>query len=172
MARRFETSFIAVLVFCRWLMAPIYVGLLGVLLIVAAEFFRELAHAIMSFADADASSIILVALKLIDLVLVGHLTFIMIFAGLEMLRSVSITVDRENLPHWTGSLDFSSVKLKIIGSIVAIAGVDLLEIFFDTQAVDKLDVLWKIVILLTLVTSGFLLVVMDRVEAGRHANPT
>src|SRR5215469_12525550 len=73
----------------RWLMASLYSGLLGAMLLVILEFIRELVLALAQFPNADAASANVDVLRLINLVLVGYLAFIMSTAGIRTLRSVT-----------------------------------------------------------------------------------
>jgi uncharacterized protein (TIGR00645 family) len=58
----------------------------------------------------------------------------------------------------------------VFGSISAIAAIEVLESFINIESVDKQNVLWEILILLTLVVSGLLLAWMDRLgDGGTHA---
>jgi len=147
----------------RWLMAPLYLGLIVALAIVLAEFYRELAHTIAGFGEMTMDMVNLAVLKLIDLVLVGNLVFIMTAAGVQALgSSAAAAADRHD---WMGNLDFNGLKFKILASIVAIAAIELLETYMNISSINKTDVLWKIVILLALVLSGVLLAWMDRLDA-------
>jgi uncharacterized protein (TIGR00645 family) len=147
----------------RWLMAPLYLGLIAAMGIVLAEFCRELAHTIAGFGEMTMDAVNLAALKLIDLVLVANLVFIMTAAGVQALALTAETsADRRD---WMGKLDFSGLKFKILASIIAIASIELLETYMNIGSMNKTDVLWKIVILLALALTGVLLAWMDRLGA-------
>ena len=149
----------------RWLMAPLYLGLIAALGLVLVEFYRELAHTIAGFGEMTIDMVNLAVLKLIDLVLVGNLVFIMTAAGVEAMALNAVTAaDRRD---WMGKLDFNGLKFKILASIVAIASVELLETYMNIGSMNKTDVLWKILILLALVLSGVLLAWMDRLGADQ-----
>jgi uncharacterized protein (TIGR00645 family) len=151
----------------RWLMAPLYLGLIAALVVVVVEFFKELFHAIIGFVGLSADGTILAILKLIDLVLIGNLVLIMITAGIGTLGSIPQNEHDEPLMQFMGKVDFSGLKLKVIVSLVAIAAVDLLESFVEVATIDKTDLLWQIVILATFVVTGLLLAWMDRL-IGSH----
>src|SRR5580693_1754506 len=89
MLQRLEALVAAVLVASRWLMAPLYIGLIAALIVVGAEFFRELIHTIAGFMALDTDGVILAVLKLIDLVLIANLVLIMISAGIGTLRATA-----------------------------------------------------------------------------------
>ena len=144
----------------RWLMAPLYLGLIAAMGLVLAEFCRELVHTIAGFGGMTMDMVNLAALKLIDLVLVANLVFIMTAAGVQALASSA--EPPEDRPDWMGKLDFGGLKFKILASIIAIASIELLETYMNISSMNKTDVLWKIVILLALALTGVLLAWMDR----------
>lgn len=159
-----ERSIATTLKASRWLMAPLYLGLIAALGVVLVEFYRDLAHTIVEFSDMTPDMVSLAVLKLIDLVLVGNLVFIMTAAGIQALASSAASaVDQRD---WMGKLDFSDLKFKILASIVAIASIELLETYMNVGSINKTDVLWKIVILLALALAGVLVAWMDRLGAG------
>ena len=155
-----------VLIASRWLMAPLYLGLIAALIIDAFEFFEELIHTIVGVPGLDANGTILAVLKLVDLVLIGNLVLIMIVAGIGTLGTIARSDDDAPLAQFMGKVDFSGLKLKVIVSLVAIAAVDLLESFVEVHSTDKTDLMWQIAILATFVVTGVLLALMDRLHDG------
>ncbi|MES2034364.1 MAG: TIGR00645 family protein [Pseudomonadota bacterium] len=152
----------------RWLMAPMYVGLVIALLALIVIFFQELVHEVPHILSgtAHADDAILLALSLIDLSLAGNLVLIVIFSGYENFVSkldIGDTVDR---PSWMGTVDFSGLKMKLVASIVAISAIALLKAFLEASdanapGIDEAKMLWLVVIHLTFVVSGVLLALMD-----------
>jgi uncharacterized protein (TIGR00645 family) len=155
----------------RWLMAPMYLGLVVALAMLMVVFLRELlyyAPQIMTLSSEDA---ILAILTLIDLTLAGNLLLIVLFSGYENFVSkldIEDTVDR---PSWMGTVDFSGLKMKLIASIVAISGIHLLKRFMEIGEIhaetpfDPTQLRWMVVIHLTFVASGVLLALMDWVTS-------
>ncbi|MDP1738966.1 MAG: TIGR00645 family protein [Caulobacter sp.] len=151
----------------RWLMAPMYVGLvlaLGALIVV---FGQELIHAVpvILSGDVHAEDAILLALSLIDLSLAGNLVLIVIFSGYENFVSKMDIGDQVDRPSWMGTVDFSGLKMKLVASIVAISAIALLKAFLQaTEAnapIDQARMLWLVIIHLSFVVSGVLLALMD-----------
>lgn len=150
--------------FCsRWLMAPIYVGLVGALIILLVGFTRELFHFVMHAMTLSQTDIVLGVLSLIDLSLSGNLLLIVIFSGYENFVSKIDTQDHEDQPEWKGSVDFSTLKLKLIASIVAISGIHLLKVFMDVNKATEQQIKWMVIIHLIFVVSGVLLASMDKI---------
>jgi uncharacterized protein (TIGR00645 family) len=151
----------------RWAMAPFCLGLMVALLLVLAQFFRELAHAIAEFGGMVGSDVILAVLKLADLVFVANLLVLIIAAGVELFIPRASDVAHEE-SFGLSSVEFAILKLRVVASITAIATIDLLEDFINIDQTDKTGVLWQIAILLTFVVSGVLLALMDRLSTIRH----
>lgn len=148
----------------RWLMAPFYVGLVVALAMLLVVFVQELAAAIPHVLESDSEEIILVVLTLIDLSLAGNLVLIVVFSGYENFVSKINIEGHEDRPSWMGTLDFSGLKIKLVGSIVAISAISLLRAFMtltqDTE-IDQTRIFWLVMLHLTFVTSGVLFAVMD-----------
>jgi uncharacterized protein (TIGR00645 family) len=152
----------------RWLLAPFYLGLVVSLAMLLAAFVAELLHAVpqaMDLSNADPEQVILAALGLIDLSLAGNLVVIVIFSGYENFVSKINTENAEDRPSWMGTLDFSGLKMKLIGSIVAISAISLLRAFMAlTEPGTVLDaprLRWMLMLHLTFVVSGLLFAAMD-----------
>lgn len=153
----------------RWIMAPFYIGLVLTLLILLVKFTQELVLFAPTVLDISEAKMILGVLTLIDLVLAGNLLLMVIFAGYENFVSKIDTGDSEDRPDWMGKVDFSGLKLKLIGSIVAISGIHLLKAFMDIKEISKEDLFWLVIIHMAFVFSGVLFAVMDYLTAKSHA---
>ncbi|MBL8697157.1 MAG: TIGR00645 family protein [Alphaproteobacteria bacterium] len=153
----------------RWLQAPLYLGLVVVLLLVVVKFLAELVHLSAILFSADESRMVLYVLTLVDLVMVANLTVMVIISGYENFVSRIENVDSADQLSWFGKLDAGSLKIKLASSIVAISSIHLLKAFLDagTIANDKLLIL--VAIHLTFVVSAILLAYLDKLAFGGHA---
>ncbi len=105
----------------RWLLAPIYFGLSLGLLALALKFFQEVFHVIPNVFSMAESDLILVLLSLIDMALVGGLLVMVMISGTRTSsRNWISTTGKEKL-NWLGTMDSSSLKMKVAASIVAIS---------------------------------------------------
>ena len=145
----------------RWLLAPFYIGLAFALAILLAKFTQEIFHFIPGVLASSESDVLLFVLTLIDLSLTGNLLLMVIFAGYENFVSHIDVGDDAHRPSWMGTVDFSGLKIKLIGSIVAISGIHLLKQFLNMEAVNKEDLKWMLLTHAAFVISGVLLAVMD-----------
>jgi uncharacterized protein (TIGR00645 family) len=152
----------------RWLLAPFYLGLVVSLVLLLAAFAGKLVHALplaLDIINVDPEKTILAVLGLIDLSLAGNLVVIVIFSGYENFVSKINTENSEDRPEWMGTLDFSGLKMKLIGSIVAISAISLLRAFMTLSesegAMDEARLRWMLYLHLTFVLSGLLFAAMD-----------
>ncbi len=153
----------------RWILAPLYVGLLLSLLPLLYRFFQEFISLVKISADADMHHITLKILELLDTVLLGNLIIIIIFAGYEnFVSKINVAEESEDRPHWMGRVDYSGLKIKLIGSLVAISVIELLKDFMQEGEFDSKREMWRIGIHLTFVISGVLFALMDFIADKRE----
>jgi uncharacterized protein (TIGR00645 family) len=165
-----ETRFEQGLFASRWLMAPMYLGLVVALAMMTVIFLRELAYYAPQMLTMTPEEMILAALTLIDLTLAANLLLIVLFSGYENFVSKFDFDAGQDRPEWMGKVDFSGLKLKLIASIVAISGIHLLKKFMEIRDIDnatfgETELYWLVVIHLTFVVSGVLLALMDWLQA-------
>lgn len=153
----------------RWLMAPFYAGLVGALVVLLHSFAMELVHFFNNIQSITPDKAVLGVLSLIDLSLAGNLLLIVIFSGYENFVSKLDIGEHEDRPEWQGTVDFSTLKLKLVASIVAISGIHLLKIFMNVSQVPDREIKWMLIIHVVFVTSGVLLALMDRLAIGNKA---
>jgi uncharacterized protein (TIGR00645 family) len=150
----------------RWLLAPFYLGLLlalGLLLVKFVKEFIEFAPMVFTSSGAD---VIVALLSLIDVVLVANLLVIIVYAGYENFVSRMHIGEHEDRPSWMGQVGFSELKMKLIGSIVAISAIELLRAFMSTEEMTGEQIGWKLAVHIGLVFSGLLFAIMDRIAEG------
>ena len=154
----------------RWLLAPLYVGLLLSLVPLIYRFFIEFIHLMEGIATLEMQEITLKILELLDVVLLGNLIIIVIFAGYEnFVSKINVATNSVDRPHWMGRVDYSGLKIKLIGSLVAISVIELLKDFMMEGEYDDKTQLWRIIIHVTFVISGVLFALMDFIADKREA---
>ena len=151
----------------RWLLAPFYIGLVGAIAILLFKFIKEFILLLPQLLTLDGGQIMVSVLTLVDVALVANLLLIIVFAGYENFVSKINTEDSEDRPEWMGHVTFSDLKIKLIGSIVAISGIELLKAFVNVESYTDKQLAWKVGLHLTFVVSGVLFAVMDRLTAGK-----
>ena len=156
----------------RWLLAPFYVGLVVCIILLLLKFLQELVHLSVSIHLLTEAETVIGILTLVDMSLVASLLLMIIFSGYEIFVSKIDVADHEDRPDWMGKVDFTGLKLKVIGAIVAISAIELLKTFVQipetpTEA-DTTVLLWKVIIHMTFVISGVLFALMDRINTSSH----
>ncbi len=171
-----ERGFERLLFAGRWLMAPMYFGLMLALIGMVFVFAQELIHYAETLAKMTGEGVILAGLTLIDLTLAANLVLIVLFSGYENFVSKFDIGPEEDRPDWMGKVDFQGLKIKLIASIVAISGISLLKRFmeigepgFDTAGHEG-QLFWMVVIHLAFVVTGVLLALTDWLlgRSGKH----
>lgn len=149
----------------RWLLVPMYLGLAGALLFLVVKFAREFVHVAISIVELSERQVMLSVLSLIDITLVANLLLMVILSGYENFVSKIDIAHGSERPSWLGKLDFSGLKLKLIGSIVAVAAIDLLGAFMNVEQFTSEQLAWKVGMQLTFVVCGVLYALMDKIAA-------
>ncbi|MGH7043134.1 MAG: YqhA family protein [Acetobacteraceae bacterium] len=145
----------------RWTMAPIYVGLFVALVMLAVKFIQTLVVLGLELPHLSSTDTMLGVLRLADLALLAHLVLILALAGWESVIG-PITPERSDF----ADLGFGAVKVKVLGSIVAIAAIQVLEEFVHIDVATPSPLLWQLGLLLGFAMAGVLLAVMDRMGGG------
>ena len=153
----------------RWILAPLYVGLVLALFLLAYRFAVDFIHLAQVTAKTDAHSFTLGLLALLDITLLANLILIVIFAGYEnFISRIDVATESEDRPHWMGNVDYSGLKIKLVGSLVAISMIELLRDFMEADSIVAETEKWRIFIHLTFVVSGLLFAFMDYMADKRH----
>ncbi len=153
----------------RWLLAPFYLGLvLGIVLLLYA-FGLEFMHLVTEVVSGKPNVVVIGILLLVDLTLLANLLIIIIFAGYENFVSKIDCGDHEDRPDWMGHVDFSDLKMKLIGSIIAISGIDLLKAFVNLENYTNEQLAWKVGIHCTFLLSGLIFAIMDRLGVAKKS---
>ena len=146
----------------RWILAPIYLGLSLVLVLLTVKFFQEIVHVLPNILELKETHLILLALTLIDLSLVGGLIVMVMLSGYENFVSRLDIDDNDDKLKWLGKMDTTSLKNKVAASIVAISSIHLLKIFMDAEHVPDNKIMWYVLMHLTFVVSAFGMGMLDR----------
>ncbi|MFT4123583.1 MAG: YqhA family protein [Microbacteriaceae bacterium] len=181
-SRRLEHGVERFLFAARWLLAPIYIGMLVALLAILVKFLEEIValvghvttntatDASHSVVEYSGELLILDVLALIDLGLLANLVLIVVFAGYENFVSKIVSArESEDRPTWMGHIDFSGLKMKLIGSIVAISAIGLLADFIGItdDDFDPQELRWRIALHIVFLLSGIGFAFMDWIGEKR-----
>jgi uncharacterized protein (TIGR00645 family) len=160
-ARAFETT----VRMSRWLLAPflldLVVGLLAMLYAFTVKLVDFVAHA----RGTPEEEIIVGLLKLVDFTLTANLILIVICSGYENFVTRIAPADHAKWPDGLIGIGFAGLKQRLLGSIVAIAAVNVLEWFIDIdRSVDSIKLGWVVGILLSFALAMLILAIADRLS--------
>jgi uncharacterized protein (TIGR00645 family) len=153
----------------RWLLAPAYGILVLVLAVLAYKAVEEFWELLIRWRNADEARAIAQVLVIIDIVLVMNLVLMVLFVGYQNFVSQvkSFREGEKDAPKWLGFLDYSGLKIQLIGSIIAISGIMLLRVFVDMIDSDKIEttkVVLMISLHMTFVLSALILAIVNRLK--------
>ena len=163
----------------RWFMAPVYVVLSLSLFFIMIKVLQVFMYSIVHVDSEgqrvffhllqnpnDLKGMLLFVLHIVDMALIGNLVLMIIFAGYEnFVSKIDVAKESEDKPAWMGKVDFSGLKLKLVASIVAISGINLLEAFMDIKNHSDTEIKWQIIIHLVFIVSGVMLALMDYIAS-------
>jgi uncharacterized protein (TIGR00645 family) len=107
--------------------------------------------------------LVLTLLSLIDMTLVASLIVIIMFSGYENFVSSLDLSDATEKLDWLGTHDYSSLKIKVATSIVAISSIQLLKVFMNIDNINNDKLMWYVTIHLTFVISALLMGYLDKI---------
>src|SRR5579863_9342789 len=135
----------------RWLQAPLYFGLIGVLAVYVYQFGIGLFQLVKSAHTVNETAIMLQALDLIDVVMIANLLTMVIVGGYETFVSRLNIHEHPDHPEWLDEVNAGTMKIKLALALVTISSIHLLRTFIDPTQTQNLAIMWQVIIHLTLV---------------------
>jgi len=169
----------------RWILVPIYLGLIGVQICYAVKFLTELYHLVHDFNGMTEVMFMQFVLALIDIVMIANLITMVLIGGYATFVSNLEFENHADKPGWLDHIDPGALKIKLAGALVGISGVHLLQTFTKlSEAKNTLSeshVILQMAIHFTFVVSVLLLswgelimqkkVALSHGEHKEHAEP-
>ena len=186
----------------RWLQLPLYVGLIVALGVYVVHFWNELlnlvgaamgnAQALHHLLEAVAvhgaagageasqhlgeTTIMLVALSLIDVVMIANLLIMVIVGGYETFVSRTYLEYHPDHPEWLSHVNASVLKVKLAMAIIGISSIHLLRTFINADAYSVKALVAQTAIHITFLVSALAIAWTDRVMTrtilmNQHAPP-
>jgi uncharacterized protein (TIGR00645 family) len=167
----FEKKFENKLIFgSRWLLAPAYMFLVAALIILLYQAGWELVQLGITLKTSGFNEVpvLIQALTMIDVVLVMNLLLMVILVGYTNFVSKIHASRSEDWPDWTRHLDYSGLKLQVLGSIIAISAIGLLREFFDLSVNSDSYTRWQVTatvgLHITFVVSALVIALVNRLH--------
>ena len=148
----------------RWILAVFYFVLAIALAELAIKFLQHFYHLTTDIFTMSETDTLLGILGLVDMTMLANLLILVIFSGYENFVSViGVAQGSPDRPKWMGEVDFSGLKLKLIGSIVALSGIYLLSAFLNIKSFTHEELAWMIGLHLTFVVTGVLFALSEKI---------
>jgi len=161
--RNFEKNIERFIFFSRWIQLPIYLGLIVVSIMYAVKFFMQLYSLIENFTMLNENMIMLSVLGLIDISMVINLLVVVFIGGYWTFVSKIEFDNHVDKPDWLNKINASTLKIKLIISLVSISGVHLLKTFIDIHNIPLQDAVLQISIHIVFILSAVFLAWADKI---------
>ena len=169
--QRITRAIEAIVINSRWLIAPFLLGLIIGLLALLYAFVVKLGDFMLHMRGTPEDEIIVAVLKLVDFSLTANLLLIVISAGYQNFIARITPQERPDWPEGLLGIGFGGLKQKLLGSIAAIAAVNVLEWFMDIdRSVDNVKLAWVVGILLAFTLAMLILAIADRISEPRETS--
>lgn len=149
----------------RWLLVPFLLGIIVGLAALLYTFVIKLAALLFQLPTATLDEAMVAVLKLVDMSLIANLVVIVICSSYENFVAPIHPREHPNWPRGLIGIDFSGLKQRLLGSIVAIAAVSVLDWFMDIdRSTDNLKLAWVVGILIAFAIVMLVLAMADRLS--------
>jgi uncharacterized protein (TIGR00645 family) len=169
-----ERMFEAAIFWARWILAPAYVVLVVCLLVLSYKTFEELFQLLLNLHVFDEGRAVLQVLSVVDLVLVLNLVLMIIFVGYLNFVSKIHPRKREDWPEWMERIDYSGLKVQLLGSIIAIASIKLLRTFIEMVDVEKVEhdkLMWMMILYCGFLIAVLIIAVVNKLKPSEATRP-
>ena len=152
----------------RWLQAPLYFGLIIVLIVYVYEFMMGLVRLVTDANKMNEVTTMLQALDLIDVVMIANLLIMVIVGGYETFVSRMHLRRHPDHPEWLDEVNAGTMKIKVALALIGISSIHLLRTFIDPSHLTNFVVMWQILIHLTLVVSAIAIACTNKLISSSH----
>ncbi len=150
----------------RWLQAPLYVGLIFTLGIYVYKFGLALFDLLVHVNSYSENRIMLDVLNLIDVVMIANLLIMVIIGGYETFVSRMRLHDHPDQPEWLDEVNAGTMKIKLALALIGISSIHLLRTFIDPSNLSNYNIMWQVVIHLTLIVSALCIAITNKFMAS------
>lgn len=155
----------------RWVIVPMYIGLLVTLVIYTWKFIFELIGLCHTFSCLPEAELMLRVLGLVDLVMIGNL-ILMIMIGSYSIFVRKFHLPEDDKPQWLEHISSGTLKVKIGTSLIGISSIHLLKDFIDAEALSREYIGRHVVIHIVFVLSTLAVALTDRIMHPEQSNST
>jgi uncharacterized protein (TIGR00645 family) len=116
----------------RWILAPMYLGLIAAELVYAFKFCQELIDMCTHLLTLTEEEMLIGLLGLVDFTMVANLVVMIVMGGYSIFIR-RMVVSREERPQWLDHVDSTTLKIKMGMSLIGVSSIHLLKTFIDAD---------------------------------------
>lgn len=145
----------------KMMMYPFYVCILLCVALLMVKFFMQLYALCVNIIEIPYMDLITGVLTLVDFVLVAQMLILVAVCG--YVQFIQTQEQREALGNnWLSKINFASLKLIVINSLVTIAGVEVLKAFLEDGITNEVEMKWSVVVFLAFSMAALIYAVTER----------
>lgn len=145
----------------RLMMFPFYVCILVCVALLMVKFAMQLYLLCINIIEIPYMDLITGVLTLVDFVLVAQMLILVAVCG--YVQFIQTQEQREAIgDNWLSKINFASLKLIVINSLVTIAGVEVLKAFLEDDIINEVDMKWSVVVFLAFSLAALIYAVTER----------
>jgi uncharacterized protein (TIGR00645 family) len=158
----------------RWMLAPAYLVLIGCLILLTYKTFEEFVQLLLNLSVFAEAKTISQVLTIVDLILVMNLVLMVLFVGYINFVSKIFpekTIDR---PDWMDMLDYSGLKVQLLGSIIAVSSVLILRMVVDLSvgaAIKSEQFFWMAIFHGLFLASVLVIAIVNKLKSTHEYGP-
>lgn len=148
----------------RWLLMPMYLGMIVAQAAYTWKFLKDLWHLVHESGTSSEVMFLQGVLQLIDMLMVANLVIMVLIGGYATFVSRLDLDGHKDRPEWLDHIDPGTLKTKLAGALIGISGIHLLQTFTrlsDVDAPGSNAVMWQVIIHMTFVISALVLAYSD-----------
>ncbi|WED78406.1 YqhA family protein [Aeromonas allosaccharophila] len=145
----------------RLMMFPFYVCILVCVALLMVKFAMQLYLLCTNIIEIHYMDLITGVLTLVDFVLVAQMLILVAVCG--YVQFIQTQEQREAIgDNWLSKINFASLKLIVINSLVTIAGVEVLKAFLEDGITNEVEMKWSVVVFLAFSLAALIYAVTER----------
>ena len=155
----------------RYLLGVFYLGLAAALALYAAKFATKVYEFGTKILTSDDHDSLLALLYLLDSALVAALIVTVALSSWDTLVSrLKAEAEREKM-SWVAKVDPGNLKIKLATALVAISGINLLQMFLEIKQTEDRVLFWALAIHGAFLMGVLSLAIADRLEGTPEGKP-
>jgi uncharacterized protein (TIGR00645 family) len=151
---------------CRWILALFFAALVPVILLLGVKFYFLLEYLFEVTWHQKIDEFTPTVLGLLDITLLAALLLMVAYSGFMNFVS-KLDFPKSDHLDWLKHVEFSDLKIKLMGIMVVITGIGLLETIMRSDGhLDSKELFWKVIIHLVFVVSGVLFAHTEKLSSN------